>query len=252
MIIPKILFRTTFVKYDGERKAGIGMENIIFEGELKNGQPIEMRKLFTGQLPEILTLQEEVIEALEVKERLQPLTEEEFRFILDGNGEMIGVYTDGEMIAWRAMLVPDNDHEGLGRDVGVPEEEIGKVIYQEISAVSPKWRGFSLQTLMGLVLMERVDPDKHRYVCSTVMPGNIPSLKDKFKHGLEVRALKEKYGGKLRYVFFKDLKTQEHQRMESREIPMDDIAGQQALLADGWAGTAMVEDGNGWFVRYER
>src|SRR5690606_21965627 len=124
-------------------------------------------------------LQEEVIDALEVKERLQPLTEDEFRFILDGNGEMIGVYADGEMIAWRAMLIPDNDHEGLGRDVGVPEEKIGQVIYQEISAVSPKWRGYSLQTLMGLVLMDRVDAERYRYVYSTVMPGNIPSLKDK-------------------------------------------------------------------------
>ncbi|EMR05272.1 hypothetical protein C772_02739 [Bhargavaea cecembensis DSE10] len=228
------------------------MKNIVFEGELKNGQPIRMRKLSAEQLPEILDLQEQVIGALEVKERLQPLTEEEFRFILDGNGEMIGVYADGEMIAWRAMLVPDNDHEGLGRDVGVPEEEIGKVIYQEISAVSPKWRGFSLQTLMGLVLMDRVDAERYRYVCSTVMPGNIPSLKDKFRQGLEVRALKEKYGGKLRYVFFKDLKAPERQRMETREIPMDDITGQQALLADGWAGTAMEENGNGWFVRYER
>lgn len=228
------------------------MNSIIFEGELKNGQPVRMRKLTPEQLPEILSLQEEVIRALEVKERLQPLTEEEFRCILDGNGEMIGVYAEGEMIAWRAMLVPDNDHEGLGRDVGVPEEEIGKVIYQEISAVSPKWRGFSLQTLMGLVLMDRVDAERYRYVCSTVMPGNIPSLKDKFKQGLEVRALKEKYGGKLRYVFFKDLQAPERKRTENKEIPMDDIAGQQALLADGWAGTAMVEDGNGWFVRYER
>jgi hypothetical protein len=227
------------------------MEN-IFEGELKNGQPIQVRKLTPDQLPEILSLQEEVIGALEVKERLQPLTEDEFRFILDGNGEMIGVYADGKMIAWRAMLVPDNDHEGLGRDVGVPDEEIGKVIYQEISAVSPEWRGFSLQTFMGSVLMDRVDTERYRYVCSTVMPGNIPSLKDKFRHGLEVRALKEKYGGKLRYVFMKDLQAPEPERTESREIPMDDITGQQALLADGWAGTAMADDGNGWFVRYER
>ncbi|WP_424237410.1 GNAT family N-acetyltransferase [Bhargavaea ginsengi] len=228
------------------------METIVFEGELKNGHPILMRKLCEEQLTEILALQEEVIGALEVKERLQPLTEDEFRFIMDGNGEMIGVYAYGEMIAWRAMLIPDNDHEGLGRDVGVPEEEIDKVIYQEISAVSPKWRGFSLQTLMGLVLMDRVDAERYRYVCSTVMPGNIPSLKDKFKQSLEVRALKEKYGSKLRYVFFKDLKAPEQRRTESMDIPMDDIAGQQKLLAEGWAGTVMVENGNGWFVRYER
>ncbi len=40
------------------------------------------------------------------------------------------------------------------------------------------------------------------FICATVAPTNPASLIDKFKQGLEVVALKEKYGGKLRFVFF--------------------------------------------------
>ena len=32
------------------------------------------------------------------------------------------------------------------------------------------------------------------------LPFNIPSLKDKFAQGMEIAALKEKYGGSMRYV----------------------------------------------------
>lgn len=228
------------------------MTENLFDGVLKNGVPITMRPIGTDRLPEILRLQDEVVEALEDKARLQPLTEDEFLFLLEGNGDMIGVFNGEEMIAWRAMLIPDNDQEGLGRDVGVPEEEIGKVIYQEISAVSPRFRGNGLQKMMASVLMERVDRSRYRYVCATVMPGNIPSLKDKFSQGLEVAALKDKYGGKLRYVFVKDLEETERSRTESRQAPMDDISGQQALLADGWRGTGLIRTEEGWQVEYER
>lgn len=59
--------------------------------------------------------------------------------------------------------------------------------------------------------MQQVDLTKFNVVCATVMPGNIASLKDKFSQGMHVAALKLKYGGKLRYVFMKDLMREELQ-----------------------------------------
>ena len=44
------------------------------------------------------------------------------------------------------------------------------------------------------------EDSKYDYVCCTVAPFNIPSLKDKFAQGMAIAALKEKYGGSLRYV----------------------------------------------------
>ena len=81
--------------------------------------------------------------------------------------------------------------------------EFQRVLYQEISNVSPKYRGYGLQKTLATVVMENIDLEKYDYVCSTVKPYNIPSLKDKFSQDLVIKGLKIKYVDKLRYIFIK-------------------------------------------------
>ena len=40
--------------------------------------------------------------------------------------------------------------------------------------------------------MERLKKDDYKYVCATVAPFNIPSLKDKFAQQMEIAAMKWK------------------------------------------------------------
>src|SRR5690606_9485680 len=98
-----------------------------------------------------------------------------------------------------------NEEGHLGIDAGVPITELSTVIYSEISNVDPHFRGNNLQVLLGEILMQEVDRQRFRYVCTTVAPFNIASLKDKFAHGMEIVALKVKYGDLLRYILMKDL-----------------------------------------------
>ena len=90
---------------------------------LKNGKEIEIRHLTTKNLDEILLLQHKVIEALTTDSFLQPLSEEEFSYILNGKGFMIGAYYNDKLIAFRAMLEPELDDEHLGKDAGLPESD---------------------------------------------------------------------------------------------------------------------------------
>ncbi len=87
--------------------------------------------------------------------------------------------------------------------------------------------------------MAEVDKTKFRYICATVAPFNIASLKDKFAHGLEIVSLKVKYGNMLRYILLKDLSrvSSESSTLESRYIPMANTEEQQQLLENGWIGT---------------
>ena len=85
------------------------------------------------------------------------------------------------------------------------EDEWPLVLYSEISNVDPDFQGNGLQVLLGKVLMKEVDPQRFRYICTTVAPFNIASLKDKFAHGMQIVALKVKYGDLLRYILMKDL-----------------------------------------------
>ena len=213
--------------------------------------PYEVYVLNESHIPQLMNLQYEVIDALENKAILQPLDEQELRYILSGNGIMIGVFVQEKLIAFRALLEPALDEEHLGYDIGLStENELKKVLYQEISNVHPNFRGYGLQRTMADIIMQQVDITRFNIVCATVMPGNIASLKDKFSQGMQIANLKYKYGGKLRYVFAKSLK--EQTRSYSREVLLDmkDTKEQQRLLKEGYVGLAMQKDGENWLVQY--
>ena len=88
---------------------------VLYEGTLKqNNESFHVTLLSLEHIEQILSLQNIVVEALEDKSRLQPLSQEEFQYILEGNGMMIGAFIENELIAFRALLVPPIDDEHLG------------------------------------------------------------------------------------------------------------------------------------------
>lgn len=209
------------------------------------------RTLTDSDLHSIQAVQADVCAALENPAILQPLSDEELLNILSGNGVMIGVFASERLIAFRALLKPQVDEdEHLGADVGA--KDFSRVLYQEISNVHPAFRGHGLQKLMAQWIMEKVNLTHYDWICATVMPYNIASLKDKFAQGMYVYALKWKYGGKLRYVFGKDLHGNRACTSTSICVSMGDTDKQQQLLADGFVGVAMEQIDGDWFVEYRK
>ncbi|AJG76780.1 hypothetical protein bcere0016_3040 [Bacillus cereus 95/8201] len=229
---------------------------VLYEGTLKqNNESFHVTLLSLEHIEQILLLQNVVVEALEDKSRLQPLSQEEFQYILEGNGMMIGAFIENELIAFRALLVPPIDDEHLGLDIGLPESELHRVIYQEISNVHPNWRGNGMQKILATVIMDELQKEdsKYDYVCCTVAPFNIPSLKDKFAQGMKIAALKEKYGGSMRYVFVKELREDnERDWTDIKSIPMNNAGGQQALLSEGYRGYKMEKVDEDFVVKFGR
>lgn len=223
---------------------------MIATGFLGNAQ-YDVYILNETYIPELIALQQEVVDALPNKALLQPLDEEELSFILRRNGLMIGVFVDEKLIAFRALLEPMIDEEHLGYDIGLKtDEELQKVLYQEISNVHSEYRGYGLQRTMAEIIMQQVDETKFNTVCATVMPGNIASLKDKFSQNMHIAALKLKYGGKLRYVFMKTLPYKEYEWTEEQFVSMNDTEAQQQLLKTGFIGISMKADGSVWLIQY--
>lgn len=229
---------------------------VLYEGKLKqNNDPFHITLLSREHIEKILSLQNVVVGALEDKSRLQPLSLEEFQYILEGNGMMIGAFIENELIAFRALLVPPIDEEHLGLDIGIAESELHRIIYQEISNVHPNCRGNGMQKILAKVIMDELQKEdsKYDYVCCTVAPFNIPSLKDKFAQGMEIAALKEKYGGSLRYVFVKELRgDKERDWTEIKSVPMSNAGGQQALLSEGYRGYEMEKVDGDFVVKFRR
>ena len=224
---------------------------MIAKGMLGNKR-YEAIELSINHIPQLHILQKEVVAALPNPEILQPLDEEELHFILNGNGKMIGIFVKEQLIAFRALLQPEIDDEHLGKDIGVAEKDLHRVLYQEISNVHPNYRGYGLQQTMAKYVMALVDPNEHPIICATVMPYNIASLKDKFAQQMYVAALKLKYGGKLRYVFVKNLMQQPQFEKEAIEISMSETEKQQALLKQGYVGVSMRALADDWLVTYKK
>ncbi|WP_227994925.1 hypothetical protein [Oceanobacillus sp. CFH 90083] len=225
------------------------MKDIPIKTSEKNAY---LRYLTTTDLPDILELQTIVYKALEDKKRLATLAENEFRTILEGEPLMVGIFHEEKLIAFRAFLNPAADEEGLGRDIGLTEENYPEIIYSEISNVHPDYRGNHLQMKMGKFIMEKLDVSRFRYILATVAPGNIPSMKDKFALGMHIYKVKEKYGGKLRYVYCNDLELSDVQAQEQKEMNINDIDGQAKLMEVGYIGTGMKKSGDEWMVIYQK
>lgn len=235
------------------KKGRLFVTKIIKDIPLKTDEKnAYLRYLTTTDLPDILELQTTVYEALEDKKRLETLDESEFRTILEGEPLMVGIFHQDRLIAFRAFLNPAADEEGLGGDIGLSEEHFAEIIYSEISNVHPDYRGNHLQTKMGRFIMEQLDTSLFRYVLATVAPGNIPSMKDKFALGMRIYKVKEKYGGKLRYVYCNDLKLNEIRAENQMEINMNDIDGQEKLIEEGYIGVEMKKSDEEWTITYQK
>jgi GNAT superfamily N-acetyltransferase len=209
------------------------------------------KPLTLAQMEEIEALQQKVIDSLEDKSILQPLSRAEFENILGENGVMLGAFDGEQVIASRALLKPDpSEEEHLGVDAGAVD--LSRVLYQEVSFVHPAYRGQGLQRKLGERIMELVDLADYDVVCATVKPFNIASLKDKFGQELHVVALKYKYGGKLRYVFAKYLHDAVKLTNEQVVIDMGNIEEQQEVLAQGYVGTKLIQTEDSWAVIYNK
>ncbi|QUG39986.1 GNAT family N-acetyltransferase [Psychrobacillus sp. INOP01] len=209
-----------------------------------------VHELTLEHLDSILRLQHIVLRSMEDENFLSPLTIEEFEDSIAHN-LMIGAFVDNELIAFRALALPPIDDHHLGYDIGLSPEQLEKVVYQEITNVHPDYRGFGLQKKLGVIVMELLDASPYTHVCATVAPFNIASLKDKLSQGMVIGALKKKYGGMLRYVFYKKIHVDRISEDKLLEIPMDAIEKQQQLIADGWIATAILQKENNWYVVFE-
>ena len=227
----------------------------IYKGRLNNGDDFHVRPLTIKDISKIFRLQSDVYKKITNKAQLAQLTKDEFEYILTGKGLMLGVFVENELIAIRALLVPKiDDPEHLGLDVGLSKEQLAEVIYQEISFVHLDYQGNRLQQTLAKLIMEQLEKENHkyRYVCCTVAPFNLPSLIDKFKQGMYVKALTLKYADQLRYVFLKDLQAPLpiESVKEKRDVPMELIEQQQQLLANGWVGMSLKRNDNSYVVTY--
>lgn len=141
------------------------------------------------------------------------ITEEGFTILAEYASQIAGIMV---------VRIPGMQEDNLGAYLNLTIEEMQRVAHLEIAVVSPEFQGNQLQyrlfcmaeqMLRGQVPEQFLNPNmlrwqeygNYKYLMATVHPENRFSLHNMEKLGMEVVADVIKYGGKRRYVMWKQL-----------------------------------------------
>lgn len=170
---------------------------------------------------------------------VKPETREFMLSLLQGRGRVIGAWHEDALVAYGVL-----QHDLLEHDD--PRSLLGLTAAQPVcklagAAVDPGWRGQGLQRALIRRRMDCAPRDAALF--ATAAPCNLPSWHNLLACGFAVRALQYLYGGHARYLLA--LLPQEQAvslRPEAEvcvELDNGELPQQQALLMQGWRGTAV-------------
>ena len=215
-----------------------------------------MKFLDESHLEQVLDLQEMIVQNLPSADLLQPFAPDFMRQHVRNKGRIIGVLAAQGLIAFRAVYFPDiDDHEwNLGFDIGLQKTELAKVANLQMVCVNPLYRGNQLGLKMNrrAIRFLREDTD-FIHLCATVHPRNHWNVKILMKSGFVIRNLKEKYGGKLRYIVYQNLR--EAIKIMSNDkvyVKHMDIDEQKKVLKSGFLGIDLLESLHGFQVLFAK
>ncbi|AOT70811.1 GNAT family N-acetyltransferase [Geosporobacter ferrireducens] len=227
------------------------------EGEKRIRVPYEMMLIDAAYLNDVLALQAFVSNHLENEQTFVADSETFMReeILAPGRGRMIGVFSEGKLIAYRNISFPKPDSDyNLGRECNIPEEELGKVSILEATVVHPQYRGNRLQARLLKHTIPLLESLGYYHVFSTISPYNYPSLKNVMDTGLVIRDLKNRsgvYEGKLRFLLARDLrKPSRIDFVEQVVFSNRDIEKQQQLLQQGFIGYQLIKKAEGFDIIY--
>lgn len=195
----------------------------------------EMRFLDESALQDILNLQEQIAGGLPSPEIFRLHDADYFRSLFKSERYVIGVIVDGSLIAYSLIYIPGKKGENLGRDVGLPEDELGRVAHLQAAVVHPAYRGNGLQKRMGTAHLRVIEEMGFEHVLCTVSPKNPFSLRNVLSNGFVIRGLKPKFEGAWRYIMYKNL-LHSISSCETVRIKGSDIESQVDLLGRGYLG----------------
>ncbi len=124
---------------------------------------------------------------------------------LEKEGFILICQVDGEPAAYLMVRLPGQAEDNLGRDAGVPADQLDQVAHMESVVVTERFRGRGIQK----ILLDRAEQEAirrgYKLSMATVAPGNPASLRSFLALGYREVARKEKYGGLERCILLKKI-----------------------------------------------
>jgi hypothetical protein len=213
-------------------------KGIIYKNRI-NAAEYQMNFLEEKHLNSVMVLQDIIISKLNDRTIFNRFSSEFIQKLINDQGKMIGIFVEDELIACHALCFPKPDdlNNNLGRDIELPEEQVINCVNFQGVFVHPEYRGNRLGLKMNQKMIEILRNKPYRHALATVSPHNIISVDMFFKSGFNIRGLKYKYENKMRYIFYKDIRSDSEKVFYYRTILLNsEIEKQQAILKKGYWG----------------
>ena len=196
-----------------------------------------------------MALQEIIVKKLPSKNLLQTFSWEFMKQHMGDRGFVLGVFVGKRLVAFRNVYFPDPEDKewNLGIDLGLGLNELSYVANLQMVCVHPDFRGNALALSMNKVALQLLRELKSYYhICATVSPDNIWNIPVLLASGFSISKIKAKYGGKIRYIAYQDLRRPlSYCTSYSRAVRIDDLEMQKKLMDIGYHGTHIVQRNQG-------
>ena len=201
------------------------------------------RRLTKSDLGELMRIQTEAIASLEDKSLYVESSRDDFKKIIDGCGEIYGIFTRDTLCGACSVYMPGDAPENLGNDIKLQNSELSGCAVLDNLLVSPEYRQNGIaRELIRICIKRAVDALGARYVLAAVSPKNTPCILSFMSlNGVRLAALKQKYGCKLRYIMCYNHDEKRLYTLYER-YTLQDIYSISRALADGYVGIATFKD----------
>jgi GNAT superfamily N-acetyltransferase len=171
----------------------------------KEENNLESRRLRHMDVPAIRALMVDVISRLPSQDFFAMDDEYYLHDHIEEKGEIYGAYLNGDLVAYSVLAFPGLNESNLGREFGVPVQELSYVAILDATVVHESVRGLGLQRYFHELREKRARENGYRYLYSTVHPKNHVSIKNLEAGGFILQFTRLMYGGKSRHCYAKRL-----------------------------------------------
>ena len=185
------------------------MIKLPFDIELMNGRGVpkvfHIREAVPADLPEVMALQQAIVDALPNKDICATYTEEESLDALETDYCYIAE-TDGGKVAGYSVLIANTTpvvEKNYGHYFDYDEERLSKTASLDLTMVRPEYRGHGLQRLFNKIRIGQAIDLGAVEGLTSISPENPYSYRNFLIMNWEIIDQRKLYGGKERYLLHK-------------------------------------------------
>lgn len=165
----------------------------------------EFRKCTLDDLDEICLIQEEAFDAMVDDSLLRRNSRESLEKCLNEPHYTLGAFHGNTLAGFAILFNPMLTDENIALSAGFSEESAKNTVNFKLVIVRPDYRGNGLQTEFIERLEVLAKEKGFKKIFATVSPNNEYSKNNFLKNGYVFHSQKEKYGGLLRNIYYKDI-----------------------------------------------